>query len=86
MGKFCSKCGAQAVDDTSLFCAICGTQLPVITPKNSCNDRQNYDVMPEWKNGNPWIEEGNEALSQIPAKTKKGIANKGKESIALKAC
>lgn len=32
---FCPKCGAEALDDQSLFCNICGTQLPVNTTQDS---------------------------------------------------
>ena len=71
MGKFCLKCGAQAVDDTSLFCAICGTQLPVTIAENSGNDWQNFDAMPEWKDDNISIEEGDAAHRIKPEKTSK---------------
>ena len=33
MVTHCPKCGTQAVDEKSLFCNICGTQLPVSTPE-----------------------------------------------------
>ena len=69
MEKFCSTCGAQAVDDTSVFCAICGTQFPVTIPKNSGNDWQNFDVMPEWKDDNMSNEEGDAARKIKPEKT-----------------
>ena len=37
MVTFCPKCGAQALDDQSLFCNICGTQLPVKIPEEPGN-------------------------------------------------
>src|SRR5208337_2620697 len=39
MPKFCSKCGVQAVDGTSLFCKNCGTQLPESLHEVETNDR-----------------------------------------------
>jgi hypothetical protein len=74
MVKFCSKCGAQAVEDSSLYCYICGTQLPANIIKNPDNNTQNNDViaqLPAGKDGSPWIEEKNEAQPLSPARTMK---------------
>jgi hypothetical protein len=35
MLTFCPKCGTQAVDDQSLFCNICGTELPAETSEET---------------------------------------------------
>jgi hypothetical protein len=37
MVTFCPKCGTQALDDQSLFCNVCGTQLPVKIPEEPGN-------------------------------------------------
>jgi hypothetical protein len=71
MVKFCSTCGAQAVDDTSLCCTICRTEFPANIPKKKIGSCQNCDPiipLPDRKNGSPWIEEVRAAHMINPAK------------------
>jgi len=71
MVKFCSKCGAQAVEETSLFCALCGAQLVADIPDDNhpyaddihlCSDEPHLlsgssRWVPAQKLDRPWEEE-----------------------------
>jgi len=72
MVTFCLKCGAQAVDDTSSFCNICGTQFTANIPEKKsdiCQNRGAIIQMPAGKNGGLWIEEVREVQPIKPTKT-----------------
>jgi hypothetical protein len=68
MAKFCSQCGAQAVQDTSLFCASCGAQLAADTRDDSPYGSSS-DQFPGKRKGRVGKEEPISAQQVPPSKT-----------------
>ncbi len=80
MVKFCSKCGAQAVKETSLLCALCGAHVAADIPDDYHSYGSSSNIVPEQKQNAP----GREATPavkplphSVPGEIQKNGANTG---------
>jgi Domain of unknown function (DUF4352) len=80
MVKFCSKCGTQAVKETSLFCALCGTNLASDISDDNHPYRGSSNLVSGQKLDAPWREEmpaPKPFNPSNPVKTQKNRVNTG---------
>jgi Domain of unknown function (DUF4352) len=69
MVKFCSKCGAEAGEETSLYCALCGAQLAADIPDDNRPYGSSSNLVPAQEQGGPGRAEIRAVKPKNPSKT-----------------